>query len=361
MPMTLYPRYTQIRAIFKDFKRETRAIREAMEADSENATVQGWHVLRVKLRMIYPRFVKLLSACKNLCWIGTLLKEEIADLEKTRNMMYDEIKRYQNAKGRRGEEAYFSPEEERKVREEVKRKQAALYHKKKEVDKIEQELIIKQEELEIAIKDTNLAKTSYYHLSDKEIELFEKQRPLILAGIEKYGSISLAIKNDARITMRPSAIMHYAAKHNQFREDLEIAKKVFKDSLDAELLDRALNGTVNPVFQKGEYIGDYAIKDNKLLVEVAKAKLPETYNPRVYASAHPQNAGGTTINILSFDGVDETKKGYARNIGVVKSVDDSGRVERITQSKKMLDYYKEKPGAEIIEAEIVEEPAKEDK
>ena len=164
--------------------------------------------------------------------------------------------------------------------------------------------------------------------------------------------------------------MHYAQKHNQFRQDLEIAKQVFKDNLDAEILDRAINGTKNPVFQKGEYIGDYAVKDNKLLVEVAKAKLPETYNPRAVASANPQGGGGTTINIVSFEGADETKRGYVKNIGVVKSVDESGRVQRIMQSsggsrddlekaqkaletKKMIDFYKKKEGAEVIEAEVI--------
>ena len=221
------------------------------------------------------------------------------------------------------------------------------------MEKKEQELIIKQEELEQAMQDTNLARSSYYRLTEDEIKLFKEQRPLILAGVEKYGSISLAVKNNAKITMRPSSIMYYAKKHEQFSKDIDMACQVFKDSLDATLIDRALNGTTNPVFQKGEYIGDYAIKDNKLLVEVAKAKLPETYNPRAYAAAHPQSTGGTTINILSFDGVDETKHGYARNIGVVKSVDDSGRVERITQQRedsiKMLDFYKEKGTAEIID------------
>ena len=352
--MGIYPRHTQIYAICLYFKKETAKIREIMNVENENAVASGWQFLKYKMKQIYPRFVKMLYSCKNLCWIAQLLKEEIADLEKTKKMIYNDIKRYQEALGRQEKEAYFSIEEEKKVEQALRRRQASLYHRKQQVDKIEQELLIKQDELEIAIKDTNLALNSYYRLSDEEIALFEKQRPLILEGIEKYGSISLAVKNNAKITMRVSTIMYYANKHRQFKEDMEIAKKVFKDNLDAEILDRALNGTVNPVFQKGEHIGDFAVKDNKLLVEVAKAKLPEIYNPRVYAAANPQSAGGTTINILSFDGVDETKRGYARNIGVVKSVDDTGRVERITQSKKMIDFYKDKPGVEIINAEAIQ-------
>ena len=352
-------RHQQIRHIFKDFRKITRELRDASASDDENVVMEEWKKYRLKLKLTYKRFLALLKTAKDLYWIGVYIKEEVNDLEKTRDKLYNEIDKLQRAAQQRYDVAYFTKDEEKRVREEVRRKQAGLHNRKKQVDKLEQEYIIKQEELEIAIKDTNLAKSSYYHLTEAEMLLFEEDREKILKGVEQYGSISLACQKDRSIKTRVSSIMHYAEKHKQFGQDIEIAKKVFKDSLDAELLDRALNGTLNPVFQKGEYIGDYAVKDNKLLVEVAKAKLPETYNPRAYAAQNPQSVGGTTINILSFDGVDETKRGYVKNIGVVKSVDDSGRVERITQSKKLVDFYKDK-GAEILEAEVVPEE-KEDK
>lgn len=352
-------RHQQIIQVFKDFKKITRELREAIGSDDENIVMEEWKKYRLKMKLTYKRFILLLRTAKEMYWIAKYIKDEISDLEKTRKKLYNEIEKLQRAAQQKYDVAYFSEDEEKRVREEVKRKQHSLHEQKIKVDKLEQEYLIQQEALEVAIKDTNLAKSSYYHLTEAEMQLFEEDREKILRGIEQYGSISLACQKDRTIKTRVSSIMHYAAKHKQFGEDIEIAKKVFKDSLDAELLDRALNGTMNPVFQKGEYIGDYAVKDNKLLVEVAKAKLPETYNPRVYADKNPQGGGGTTINILSFDGVDETKRGYAKNIGVVKSVDDSGRVERITQSKKLVDFYKDK-GAEIIEAEVVEEPAKEE-
>lgn len=341
-------RHHQIRVIVRDYKRAKAQIREGMNSECEHIVLDTWKFVQMKLKETHKYILKVLLSAKELAWIHKNLEEEVVDLIKTRDMLYDELSRLRKAKAQQRDVAYFSEEEEKRVQSECKAKQHALYTKHKEVVKLEQEYIIKQEELQTAIRDTNLAKSSYYFLTDKEIELFEVERPKILAGIEKYGSISLALKNDASIKMRASAIMHYAQKHEQFAKDMEIAKQVFKDSVDAELIDRALHGTTNPVFQKGEYIGDYAVKDNKLLVELAKAKLPETYNPRVYAAANPQGPIGTTINILSFDGVDETKHGYAKNIGVVKSVDESGRVERITQAKKMLEFYKEKGTAEII-------------
>lgn len=280
-------------------------------------------------------------------------RKEIKRLKQERHKYYIEMGKICDRVQQQKDFAILTPQEEKELLHSTEKKHKMMLKEKEKVDQKVEEFLIKQEELEVAIQDTNLAKSSYYRLTDTEMELFENQRPLILEGIEKYGSISLAIKNNARITMRASSIMHYANKHRQFKEDIEIAKQVFKDNLDATMVDRAINGTMNPVFQKGEYIGDYAVKDNKLLVEVAKAKIPETYNPRAYAAANPQSVGGTTINIVSFDGVDETKHGYARNIGVVKSVDDTGRVERITQNKKITDFYSKKDKAEILEAEVI--------
>lgn len=200
-----------------------------------------------------------------------------------------------------------------------------------------------------AIADTNLACTSHYHLSERDRDTFENERPKILAGIEKYGSVSLALKNDKTIGSTAAHILYLAKKHEQFAQDIEIAKTVFRDSIDATVIDRAINGTENPVFSKGQYVGDYKIKDNKLLVETAKAQCPEKYDRKAHAALTPQTQTNNTVNIVSFAGVDETKHGYARNIGVVKSVDNTGKVERITQQeKKMIDFYKDKEGAEII-------------
>lgn len=337
--------------IFKNYKQIIRELRSLTEEKPPADPKKYWNSILSRLRSGHKSIMRALLVARVLSYHTKRLRKEIDQLDAARKKCYSDLERYQQAKMKQIGEAYFSPEDEKQVAQALRRKQAGLVVKQKEVEKLEQELIVKQEELETRIQDTNLAKSSYYHLTEEEFRLFTEDREKILKGVEKYGSISLAVQKDATIKSRVSSIIHHAKKHKQFGEDLEIAKQVFKDSLDAEILERAINGTVNPVFQKGEYIGDYAVKDNKLLVEVAKAKLSETYNPRAHAAANPQGSGGTTINILSFDGVDETKHGYAKNIGVVKSVDDSGRVERITQSKKMLDFYKNKGTAEIIKAE----------
>ena len=358
--MPVVNKYPKPIDIFKNYKKLFRDINAFFDEPMPDNPALKYAEFKNRFRLGHKKVMKALILARMMSKVTQKLHEEIQYLDAARKKCYSDLERYQQAKMRQIGEAHFSPEDEKRVAQELRRKQAGLVVKQDKVNKLEQELIIKQEELEIRIQDTNLAKSSYYHLTDAEFQLFTEDREKILKGVEKYGSVSLAVQKDATIKSRVSSILHHAQKHKQFGEDLEIAKQVFKDSLDAEILERAINGTVNPVFQKGEYIGDYAVKDNKLLVEVAKAKLPETYNARVHAAANPKGSGGTTINILSFDGVDETKHGYAKNIGVVKSVDDSGRVERITQSKKMLEFYKNKGTAEIIKAdyERVEEEDK---
>lgn len=343
-----------------DINEIKRKMKEIMDLGYPPAIEERWKWVKVTVSKNVKHFVKLVSSTLELTHIYNKLYQEVRDLEKTREKYYNEIARRQEVLGRRSSEAIMSYSDERALASQIRCRQEHLLKKEKEVGRMEQdiamkkeEIAIRQEELEVCIRETNLAKSSYYHLTDAEIELFEVDRPKILAGVEKYGSITAAVRNDGSIKSRISSIMYHAKKHKQFGQDIEMAKQVFRESLDAEIMDRAINGTKNPVFQRGEYVGEYAVKDNKLLVEVAKAKLPEQYNPRVYAQAHPPQHQGTTINIVSFDGVDETKRGYTRNVGVVTSVDESGRVERITQNKdvqKMLEFYKNKGTAEIIEA-----------
>ena len=336
----------------RSFKEAARRLRVELNAKTSGVTTAEGHALTDSMRDLYKNMLQMIKLARI---VKKELNNKITELntvDESLKKCYDEFDRFAKAKARSKIDVYFDKECEKRVATEVKRKQQGLKNMQDKVNKLEQELIINQEDLQTRIQDTNLAKSSYYYLTDAEIDLFNNQREKILKGVEKWGNITLACKMDKSITMKVSSIMHYAQKHKQFHEDIEIARQVFKDNLDSVILDRAINGTRNPVFQKGEYIGDYAVKDNKLLVDVAKAKLPETYNPKVVAEQSAGRGGGTTINIVSFDGVDETKYGYARNIGVVKSVDDTGRVERITQRNKdgrrMIDFYKAKGDTEIV-------------
>ena len=115
------------------------------------------------------------------------------------------------------------------------------------------------------------------------------------------------------------------------------------------MVERAIEGTENPVFGKGEHIGDYKIKNDKLFMELMKAKVPEEYNKKAVETVKNQQINN--MNIISFANVDETKDGFTKDVGVVLDVDDTGRVQRITQEKKMREFYEKKNGAMIIEPE----------
>jgi hypothetical protein len=85
-----------------------------------------------------------------------------------------------------------------------------------------------------------------------------------------------------------------------------------------------------------------------MFLELMKAKMPEVYNKKTITDNKASTQVNNTMNIISFANIDETKEGYTRDVGVVLDVDDTGKVQRITQEKKMLEFYKQKEGAEII-------------
>lgn len=339
-----------------DFKKKFSAIWDAEDINDLRPAAQK---LRTKMKKILSAFDEARSEYKELLEKYYELKEDIAAQERRVEQYERVIQRHTDALAKQKTNVFFSPEEETVIINKIWKRHVRIKKKEAIQVKKENELDIVQNELQQAIEDTNLAMSSYYRLSETEIGLFENDRPRILSAVEQYGSIALACRKDKSIKLRVSSIMYYAEKHEEFKSDIEIARRVFKENLEADILDRAINGTETPVFQKGEFLGDYKFRDNKLLVEVAKANLPEKYDRKTHASLATPPAANNTVNIVSFAGVDETKFGYVKNIGVVSAVDSTGKVERITnkseEERKMIKHYKEKGGAEIIEGEVVDD------
>jgi len=313
----------------------------------------------MKLKSKGKKFLRLLDdmrqAVKVLQRQRDDLKEDIKASEKRVAEYERVIQRHEAALKKKKTNVLFSEEEARAIENEIFNRHKRIEHKEALVEKKTMELDIKQNELQQAIEDTNLVLSSYYRLSDDERELFEKERGRILAGIEKHGSLASVFDHDKTLTSRLSQVVYLSKKHEEFARDLQLAKEVFKERLNGVVIDRAIHGTENPVFSKGQHVGDYKIRDNKLLVEAAKAQVPETYDRGSQTKNTPSVTGGGNINIISFKGADESTHGYARNVGVVKSVSDTGAVERITQEKKMIEFYKNKRGAEIVEAEVIDD------
>lgn len=235
----------------------------------------------------------------------------------------------------------------RVIEKEVDEKSTELLQRKANMDKVEEEIAITEQMLQEKKSEMQLALQTRYTLTEKQKVTLLEEKDEILDGVEEWGSISGACAHNRNIKSKPATIHMYCNKFPEFGAAIEVSKQLFKDKLEALMVERAIEGTENPQFSRGEYVGDYKIKDNKMFMELMKAKMPEVYNKKS-TEAKGNNTVNNTMNIISFANVDETKEGYTKNIGVVLDVDNTGKVERITQEQKMLDYYSKKDGAEII-------------
>lgn len=237
----------------------------------------------------------------------------------------------------------------RVIEEELDRRAEDLLKRKDKMDQLEEEIAITENMLQEKKSEMQLALETRYTLTEKQKVVLLEEKDAILDGIEEWGTIGGALAHNPSIKSKASTIQMYCHKFPEFGAAIEVSKQLFKDKLEAIMVERALEGTENPQFGKGEYIGDYKIKDNKMFLELMKAKMPEVYNKK--ADPKEKSTVNNTMNIISFANVDETKEGYARDIGVVLDVDNTGKVQRVQQEKKMLEYYKNKETAEIIEPE----------
>lgn len=343
---------------YLDSHKDLRAIiRKALESDNENDLRDKASKIKSKLETQLYAIELIREELKEILPILSSAHEEVKGLSKQKGLLKAVIVRYKNAIALQKTTVLFTKSQERDIIHKQIRRQQRLADREKDIDGMEQEFNLKQQELQKAIEDTEIATSQYYRLSAEAKRILDEERQIILEGIEEHGSIAGALKNNKAITSTTRQIMYYKNKYPDFASDLDIAHQVFKENLNATMLDRAINGTENPVFSKGEYVGDYKVKDNKLLLDVAKAHVPEKYDRKAYQAENPAQKGGVTVNMINFSGVDETKHGYTKNVGVVLDVDQSGKVKRITQEEQsMIDFYEQKPGAEVvIPAETIEE------
>jgi hypothetical protein len=234
------------------------------------------------------------------------------------------------------------------IEKELEQRAALLLERKENMEKAEEEIAITEQLLQEKKSEMQLALKSRYTLTEKQKAVLLDEKDMILDGVEEWGSVTGACSHNHGIKSKPATIHMYCQMFPEFGAAIEVSKQLFKDKLEALMVERAIEGTENPQFGRGEYIGDYKIKDNKMFLELMKAKMPEVYNKKTITDNKASTQVNNTMNIISFANIDETKEGYTRDVGVVLDVDDTGKVQRITQEKKMLEFYKQKEGAEII-------------
>jgi len=253
----------------------------------------------------------------------------------------------------------------RQLAEEVQEQSNELLRRKKNMESIENEIAITEEMLQKKKSEMQLALQHRYTLTELQKKTLIEEKDMILDGIEAWGTVMGALKHNDKITSKASTIMLYAQQFPEFGEAIEVSKALFRDKVDGTIIERAIEGTENPQFYKGEHVGDFKIKNDKLLVELAKAKIPEQYNRKSSDSHKAQQINN--ISITSFANINETDLGFKKDVGVVLDVDDTGAVKRITtdeeemkklelekQEQKMVEFYKKKEGAVIIDGKAEE-------
>lgn len=341
------------RAFRDKINKYTRLIKHQLDSCDENDLRTVEEKLRSKVELLLRSIDKLKNMNVKLYLRREELKEHCeANAEILKNLESDKGKviKYLQKEG-------FDPlivEKQIREREKAIAKRYEILKKQEEaLEKTEQEVLIKQEDLRARLSDMELALKSRYTLTSNQKKVMLVEKDMILDGIAEWGSVTAAVKHNKNITSKPGTIMMYATIFPEFQKAIDVSKALFRDKAQALLVDRAINGTSTPVFNKGEYRGNYDIVDNKLLLKVLEAEMPEKYGKRVEKGT--TNNTQNNVQIISYAGVDETKFGYKKNIGLVTNVQDSGKVERITQEEKMRRFYEDKEDTEIIEADVEEE------
>lgn len=281
------------------------------------------------------------------------VRQEIKALGKIARQYAYKSRKFENEMMEKGIDILNPTDTVDKIDKELSEKAGELMERKERLDKVEEEIAITSDMLQKKKSEMEKALQTRYTLTDTMKQVLIEEKDKILDGIEQWGSVYTALSHDKTIRSKASTIFMYCQKYPEFGAAIEVSKQIFKEKIDGIMIERALEGTENPVFQKGEHLGDFKIKDNKLLLELMKAKVPEQYNKK--STENVKNQQINNMQIISFAGVDETKEGYTKDVGVVLDVDDTGKVQRILQEKKMKEFYEKKPGAILIEAEKVED------
>lgn len=230
--------------------------------------------------------------------------------------------------------------------EKLLKKEAAVEAKKLEVDK-QIQILAEQKDKAIAIREAQTS--SYYKPTAQEEEFFTTGREDFLAYYEEYGNIAKSAK-DAGI--RPSLIAFYKKKFPDFAGDMQIAYEMFKDRLDGELIDRAINGQEKASFYKGEVVDHYTEKNDGLLLAAAKAHVPEKYDRGKLDRIEGSTNNNVVVNMVSYSGVNPSDFGAVENVGVVSFVGEHGDMKRITNDRMKQHDLAVDPNEEIIDVEV---------
>lgn len=297
------------------------------------------------------------------------LKDDIKELEERKKYLEQETDRQQQAidrglkefeevvKNKRGllmRVGVLSMQDKSldKREEKLKNREEYLEGKHQEV-RMKFEQLQEQKARAIAVRDAQ--SSSYYKPTATEEEFFLEKRGEFLEAYEEYGNINKAAKE---CEIRPSLISYYKKKFPDFAGDMQIAYEVFKDKLDGELIDRAMNGQEKPSFYKGEVMDHYIEKNDGLMIAAAKAHIPEKYDRSKLDRIEGATQNNVVVNMISYNEVKPEDFGTIADVGVVNFVGEHGDMKRITGDKFSQHEEAVDPAGAIIDVEVEEQQAK---
>lgn len=297
------------------------------------------------------------------------LKDDIKELEERKKYLEQETERQQQAidrglkefeevvKNKRGllmRVGVLSMQDKSldKREEKLKNREEYLEGKHQEV-RMKFEQLQEQKARAIAVRDAQ--SSSYYKPTATEEEFFLEKRGEFLEAYEEYGNINKAAKE---CEIRPSLISYYKKKFPDFAGDMQIAYEVFKDKLDGELIDRAMNGQEKPSFYKGEVMDHYIEKNDGLMIAAAKAHIPEKYDRSKLDRIEGATQNNVVVNMISYNDIKPEDFGAIDNVGVVNFVGEHGDMKRITGDKFSQHEEAVDPAGAIIDVEVEDKQAK---
>lgn len=119
--------------------------------------------------------------------------------------------------------------------------------------------------------------------SRKAPQKFDEQaREKFLAFLRRYG---LFYRAATYAGCSHETTRLYRKEHPEFEALVQEAVEAFRNSLEAELFDRAVRGWEEPVYQKGELVGTIHKRDSQLLQMLVKGNLQSKYRENVKVDA----------------------------------------------------------------------------
>ena len=169
-------------------------------------------------------------------------------------------------------------------------------------------------------------KTRFFAPTQEQIDRFSHDIPIFLKSFAMTGSIKESCK--ATKSLDPCAVYYLQTNEPIFKEDFEIAKKIFATDLNDVATDRAVHGTLTPTTYQGEHVTDIKVPDNRLLETVLRANLPHLYDRKSLDRIPGQDKPQLNINIVNFAPPNSAKT----SMGNVRKVTDDGHISKNTDT-----------------------------